>query len=182
MKTAYKVIRKQPNSKMCLACGLENDSGLKALFYELENNEVVAIFKPIEEHQSYPGMLHGGIAAAILDETIGRAFLLNHEEAWGFTIELNIRYLKPVPISADEEIKVTGRITKEEKNIFEGAGEIILKDGDIAAKACGKYMKLPLNKIPNFDLSTVGWEVVSSETDPIEIEYESINRRGRYES
>jgi acyl-coenzyme A thioesterase PaaI-like protein len=167
----YKVIRKQPNSKMCLACGLENSFGLKALFYELENNEVVALFKPIEEYQSYPGMLHGGIAAAILDETIGRAFLLNDEEAWGFTIELNIHYLKPIPIRTNEEIKVTGRITKEEKDIFEGTGEIILKDGDIAAKAYGKYMILPLNKIPNFDLSAAGWKVIPSVTDSTEIEY-----------
>jgi len=168
---SYKVTKKQPNSKMCLACGLENSFGLKALFYELENNEVVAIFQPIEEYQSYPGMLHGGIAAAILDETIGRALLLKDEEAWSYTIELNIHYLKPIPIVVDDELKVTGRITKEEKNTYEGTGEIILKDGVIAAKAHGKYMKLPLNKIPNFDLSTVGWEVIPSETDPTEIEY-----------
>jgi uncharacterized protein (TIGR00369 family) len=165
----YKVIRKQPNTKMCFACGLENKFGLKASFYELENSELIAIFKPVEEYQSYPGMLHGGVAAAILDETVGRALLLKTEEIWGFTIELNIRYIKPIPIIVDGEIRVTGRIIKEEKNIFEGTGEIILQDGDIAAKAYGKYMKLPLNKIPNFDLGAVGWKVTPSETDPTEI-------------
>jgi uncharacterized protein (TIGR00369 family) len=167
---SYKVTKKQPNSKMCLACGLENSFGLKALFYELENNEVVALFKPIEEYQSYPGMLHGGIAAAILDETIGRAFLLNDEGAWGYTIELNIRYLKPIPVSVNEEIKVISRITKEEKDIFEGTGEIILQDGEIAAKAYGKYIKMPLSKMPNFDTSAIGWKVIPSVTDPTEIE------------
>ena len=68
---------KQPNSKMCLVCGLKNRSGLGAYFYELDNGELLAIFRPAEEHQSYPGRLHGGIATAILDETIGRAIMIN---------------------------------------------------------------------------------------------------------
>jgi len=156
---------------MCLVCGLENKFGLKAFFYELENNEVVAIFKPIEEYQIYPGIMHGGIAAAIFDETIGRAMLLKYEIIWGYTAELNIRYLKPVPINVKEEIKVTGRITREEKNIFEGTGEIILKDGEIAARAYGKYIKVPRDKVPNFDPGATGWKVTPSETDPTEIEY-----------
>ena len=170
-RKVYKVVRKQPNSKTCMVCGLENNFGLKASFYELENNEVVALFKPIEEYQSYPGILHGGIAAAILDETIGRAFLLNDEAAWGYTTELNIHYLKPIPINTAEDIKTTGRITKEEKNVAEGTGEIILKGGIIAARAHAKYIKLPLGKIPNFDTVAVGWKVISSESEPTEIEY-----------
>jgi transposase len=60
----YKVVRKQNNSKMCFVCGLNNESSLKAAFFELDNNELIAIFKPQEGHQSYPGRLHGGVAAA----------------------------------------------------------------------------------------------------------------------
>ena len=84
-----KVTGKQENSKMCFVCGLKNRYGLKAQFYETENNEIVAIFKGEEEHQGYPGRLHGGIAASILDETIGRAININSEnELWGVTLEL----------------------------------------------------------------------------------------------
>ena len=75
----YHVKRKQPNSKMCFVCGMKNSFGLQTFFYELENNELLAIFKPGEEHQSYPGRLHGGIAAAILYETIGRAIMIPYE-------------------------------------------------------------------------------------------------------
>lgn len=50
-----RVNAKQENSKMCLVCGLKNPSGLKASFYELENEELLAIFRPSNEHQSYPG-------------------------------------------------------------------------------------------------------------------------------
>jgi acyl-coenzyme A thioesterase PaaI-like protein len=145
-----KIKRKQPNSKMCLVCGLKNNLGLKAHFYELENKELVGIFNPIKEHQGYPGRLHGGIISAVLDETIGRAIMINYDEdVWFVTVEFNVRFKKPVPL--DEEIKIKARITNERNRIYEGKGEILLKDGEIAAEGYGKYMKLPIEKIADFD-------------------------------
>ena len=87
----YKVEKKQFNSRMCLVCGMENSFGLKAFFYELENNELLAVFSPLAEHQSYPGRLHSGIASAMLDETIGRAILIKNQDVWGVTVELNLK-------------------------------------------------------------------------------------------
>ena len=94
----HQVTGKQPNSKMCLVCGLKNRFGLRSFFYELDSDELLAAFKPMAEHQSYPGRLHGGIAMAILDETIGRAIMMNYtEEIWGVTLEFTIRFKKPIP-------------------------------------------------------------------------------------
>ena len=91
-----KVTRKQPNSKMCFVCGLGNNSGLKSQFYELETGELLAIFRPTTDHQGYPGRLHGGLAATILDETIGRAIVLKHSDnIWGVTLEFSMRLRKP---------------------------------------------------------------------------------------
>jgi len=45
----YRVKAKQQNSKMCLVCGLKNPFGLRTAFYELDNDEVLAVFKPMEE-------------------------------------------------------------------------------------------------------------------------------------
>ena len=90
----HKVKKKQQNSKTCLVCGLKNEFGLKASFYELENDELVAVFRPLDEHQSYPGRMHGGIAGAILDETIGRAIMIRDENLFGVTVELNLKYIK----------------------------------------------------------------------------------------
>ncbi len=87
----HKIVDKQKNSKLCFVCGLKNQFGLKASFYISETKELIALFKPEEVHQSYPRRLHGGIASAILDETIGRAILNHYEnEVWGVTIELNV--------------------------------------------------------------------------------------------
>ena len=162
-----KVNAKQPNSKMCLVCGLKNPFGLHTSFYELDNNELLAIFNPREEHQSYPGRLHGGIISTILDETIGRAIMIESEsEIWGVTIDLQVRFKKPVPL--DEELRVIGRITKNSSRFFEGTGELLLEDGTVAAEGHGKYLKAPLGKIADFDEIAQEWRVVASPNDPEE--------------
>jgi acyl-coenzyme A thioesterase PaaI-like protein len=160
----YRVKAKQENTKMCLVCGLKNAFGLHCAFYELENDELLAVFRPMEEHQSYPGRLHGGIATAVLDETVGRAIRIINQEAWGVTFEFSTRYRKPIPLS--DEIKVIGRITKETHRYFEGTGEILLEDGTIAVEGRGKYLKLPLDKIADFDFDEQEWGVVALEDDP----------------
>ena len=126
----YKVLKKQNVGKMCFVCGTENNLGLKTDFYELENGELVGICKFKEGHQSFPGRGHGGVSAALLDETIGRAAAINNPDLWGVTIELSTKYRKPVPLEG--EIKIVGRITKETNRMFEGTGEIILPNGDVA--------------------------------------------------
>jgi len=161
----YKVKAKQHNSKMCFVCGLKNKAGIKAAFFETTGNELIAIFKPCSHHQGYPSRLHGGIAAAILDETIGRAITIGKEdEVWGVTVELNVKYKKPVPL--DEEIKVISRITSENKRVFEGEGKIILQNNEVAVTACGKYLKMPIEKIGAFDRQLNEWKIVTSKEDP----------------
>src|SRR5262245_37706110 len=150
---------------MCLVCGLKNPFGLQASFYELDNQELLAIFRPMVEHQSYPGRLHGGLATAILDETIGRAIMIHtSQDIWGVTLEFNTRYKQPIPL--DEELRVVGRITKDSSRVFEGTGEILLQDGSVAAEGWGKYIKLPLEKIADFDIAEQEWQVVSAGADP----------------
>ena len=156
---------KQPNSRMCLVCGLKNPFGLHTSFFELENDELLAVFTPREEHQSYPGRLHGGITSTILDETMGRAIMIKSAgEVWGVTVELNIRFKKPVPL--EQELRVLGRITKDSSRFFEGTGELLLEDGTVAAEGHGKYLKVPLEKIADFDVDEQEWRVIMTDDDP----------------
>jgi acyl-coenzyme A thioesterase PaaI-like protein len=165
-KKIYRVTAKQHNSKMCFICGVKNHFGLKASFYETDGNELIAIFKPSRHHQGYPERLHGGIAAAVLDEAIGRNINTGRDsEVWGVTVEFNIRYFKPVPL--DREIKAVTRLTSENKRFFTGSGEIILENGEIAVTAEGKYMKMPVEKISrDFTRENDDWVVVPADSDP----------------
>jgi acyl-coenzyme A thioesterase PaaI-like protein len=164
----YRVRAKQENARMCLVCGLKNPFGLRSAFYELENDELLALFRPMEEHQSYPNRLHGGIATAVLDETIGRAIRIHDQEVWGVTMEFNSRYRQPLPLT--EELRVVGRITKDARRYFEGTGEILLADGRVAVEGRGKYLKLPLDKIADFDFEAQEWRVVPADDDPEYVE------------
>lgn len=169
----HNVTRKQPNSKMCLVCGMKNPYGLKAFFYETATNELIALFTPRPEHQSYPGRLHGGITTAILDETVGRAIIMKQEETfWGVTVEFTTRFKKPVP--TDQELRVVGRITKEDGRFFEGTGEVVLPSGEIAATGHGRYIKMQLEKIADFDVEEQEWRVIESPSDPKEITVQAV--------
>ncbi len=166
---------------MCLVCGAGNPLGLQARFYELEaetagaggagagggadagdagggaaaGRELLGVFTLREEHQSYPGRLHGGISSAILDETIGRAITIAHPGTWGVTAELTLRYRKPLPLSG--EIRAVGRITRDTRRLFEGTGEILLGDGTVAVEASGKYLKMTLDEITGDDFDQREW-------------------------
>ncbi len=150
-----KVLGAQNISKNCIVCGVENRSGLHARFLELEGGDLLGTFVPTQDHQGYPGRLHGGIASALLDETMGRAINLTDPQAWGVTVELNLRYRKPVPLGAS--IRAIGRITKDSGRLFEGSGEIVLEDGGVAVEATGKFLRLPIDKIADADFDVTQW-------------------------
>jgi acyl-coenzyme A thioesterase PaaI-like protein len=150
-----KVRAAQNVSRMCLVCGVENRAGFKARFLELENGELVGVFQPRVEHQSYPGRLHGGLASAILDETIGRAINVADAQTWGVTIEFTAKFRKPVPL--DREVRAVGRITRDSSRLFEGTGEIVLEDGSVAVEAHGRYLKMPIEGIVDKEFSQTEW-------------------------
>lgn len=137
-------------SRMCMVCGTENPLSMSARFLEVEGNELVGLFEVRPEHQSYPGRLHGGASSAILDETIGRAINVLDPEAWGVTIELTVKYRRPVPI--DGPVKAVARITRDGGRLFEGTGEIVLPDGTVAVEASGRYLRLPIDRIAEGDI------------------------------
>jgi len=159
-----RVVNKQPNSRSCLVCGFSNEFGLLTSFYELDNGELLAVFTPRSEHQSYPNRLHGGISSTILDETIGRAIMIRHPQQFGVTVEITVRFKKPVP--TDLELRVIGRITRDTSRFFEGSGELLLPDGTVAVEGVGKYLKMDLEKIADFDHEEQQWRVVRSPEDP----------------
>ena len=140
-----KVIKKQKNSHMCIICGMDNELGLKAPFYEMEDESVVTVFKYQEHHQSYPGRTHGGMITCMLDELIGRAIWISEPLTWGVTTNINVRFLKPVPYN--EELIGVGRITKSNRFLFEAEGHIQDKKGNILAKATATYFKLREDQI-----------------------------------
>ena len=142
-------------SRMCMVCGVENKAGLQARFFVLDNGELAGVFRPRQEHQSYPGRLHGGLIAAILDETIGRSINVADAHTWGITVKFTVRLRKPIPL--DREVKAIARITRDTSRVFEGTGEILLEDGTVAAEAEGTYVKMAIEGIASTQFSENEW-------------------------
>lgn len=144
-----KVLKKQTNSKNCIVCGIETNAGIKASFYEMEDESVIALFSFKEIHQSYPERTHGGLITAVLDETIGRAIWIKEPNAWGVTANISVKFRKPVPY--DVPLKCIGRITENKSRLFKGVGKLFTMDNELLAEAEAVYVKLPLTKICESD-------------------------------
>jgi uncharacterized protein (TIGR00369 family) len=140
---------------MCFVCGKENHMSLNAQFLNLEDKRICALFQTTEEHQSYPGRVHGGVISAILDETIGRVIQCDDPDAFGVTIELNVKFRKPVPLGVP--LRVIAWETKRTSRIFEGEGELLLEDGSVAAQATARYFNQEIQAIAEGDMLDTDW-------------------------
>lgn len=149
-------MKKQPNSQMCFACGLENPIGLKLAFYEDEEGRVMTKFTPHDEHQGYPGAMHGGIVTALLDETLGRVAIAAGR--WMMTGRLTIRFRRPIPIG--ETLTVVGEVVNWKKHVLEARGEIRLADGRVGAEATGSFLEIPPEQVEGMEEALAFWEVV----------------------
>ena len=78
-------------------------------------------------------------------ESIERAIWIDEPETWGVTMDLNVRYRKPVPLN--EDLLVLTRITKNTRRGFEGIGYILNKEHQVLAEGTARYIKLALNTI-----------------------------------
>ena len=162
-----KITSKQSSAKHCFVCGVNNSVGLHANFFETDEKEVVALFTPTSNHQGYPVRLHGGVSASILDEAIGRAIQIDAPDTWGVTAELSLSYKKPLP--CDTELRAVGRITKENRLLYEGTGEIYTPNGDVAVSAKAKYVKMNINKISESFIHD-DWQVYPDSNDPKQVD------------
>lgn len=127
-----------PNYELCYVCGHANPLGLNVRF-QLQGDVVATRFRPSPMHAGYPGRLHGGVIAALLDETMGWAPCVVAGR-FCLAVELNVRYVKSAP--PDRELLVTGRATVVEGRIWEAVGEVRDGDGTVYAKGKGRYYPL----------------------------------------
>ncbi len=126
---------RQPNSRMCFICGLQNAVGLKmALYNDLDKQQVVSTVTVPDHFQGYPGVVHGGIVASILDEVAGRAVLIGgSDEDLMVTLKLEVKYRQPTP--TETPLTVVGRVTQPGRMRARARGEIRLPDGTLTAEA-----------------------------------------------
>jgi len=151
---------KQPNSKMCFICGLENPVGLHLHLYEVEPGVVETAYTAPEHFQGYPGVLHGGIVSAILDETAGRSLMGNDPKhpRFMFTAKLEVKYRQNVPIG--KPLKIIGRAVKSKSKSAEAwAGIYNAETNELLAEGNVLLINVPDDQFDPATLDKVGWGI-----------------------
>jgi acyl-coenzyme A thioesterase PaaI-like protein len=150
---------KQPNSKMCFICGLENPVGLHLHIYETGPGIIESTYTAPEHFQGYPGVLHGGIVAALLDEISGRAHMGSDpmKPRFMFTGKLDVKYRKNVPIG--ERLKIVGKAGRIRSKIAESWAGIYDESGELLAEADALHVDVPEEQFDLSRLDELEWKV-----------------------
>jgi acyl-coenzyme A thioesterase PaaI-like protein len=138
-------MKKQPNSRMCFVCGLQNPVGLHLAFYQDHASDPKQVRVDIlipDKYQGYPGVAHGGILAAILDELAGRAVLIDGSpDDLMVTLKMELRYRLPTP--TETPLTGVGWITRHRGNRAQAHSELRLPDGRVSVEAELVLMRPP---------------------------------------
>jgi acyl-coenzyme A thioesterase PaaI-like protein len=149
---------RQPNSRHCFVCGLENPFGLQLKFFNSASGEVTVDYTVPEHYQGYPGVVHGGIVAAMLDEATGRVFMGDPANPrFLYTARLDIRYRKNVPVG--QPLRLVGRAGKNKGRMATATGAIYNINGELLAEAEALLVDVPSEVINRVDLEAIGWKV-----------------------
>jgi acyl-coenzyme A thioesterase PaaI-like protein len=123
----------------CWGCGSAPD-GIRLMQPPSEGlTDYEAWFSFDERHQAAPGLVHGGLVAAALDEACG--LLATWYRFPAVTVRIFARYRQPVPINT--ELLVRARLVSERGRRLHVDGE--LTDGsDVLAEARAAFLHVPL--------------------------------------
>ena len=151
--------RRQPSSRHCFVCGVQNPIGLKLQFVDDGDSSVYAEVNVPDQYNGYPGVVHGGIIAAILDEVSGRALLARGHDLKNLfvTLKMEIRYRQPTPTSTP--LTAVGNIVKATAARAVVHGEIRLPDGTVTAEADCIVARPPNDFAERWDPERPYWKV-----------------------
>ncbi len=146
--------RGEPNDsprRWCYGCGDRNPEGLH-IDFEIDGGNVSGRFRPRETHQGWPGLAHGGVAAAVLDEAMGWAMYA--AGAWAMTARMEVKYRRPLPLG--EELIVTAEVTRDRGRRLEAEAAISTLSGEMLAQASGLFLRVPAERARELDASFLG--------------------------
>ena len=152
--------KRQPNSKHCFICGMENPVGLHLHIYETAPGEVESIYIAPEYFQGYPDVLHGGIVAALIDEISSRAQMGSDplNPRFMFTAKLEVKYRRNVPIG--RQLKIIGKAGKSKAKSAEAwAGIYDAETNELLAEGTTLLINVPDDQLDRSRLNDLGWKI-----------------------
>lgn len=128
-----------PHSSGCFLCGDENPCGVRTRFFV--DGDAVCVRISLPRHvNGYKNVAHGGVLAALLDESMGwAATVFGGSQRMYLTGELTVKYLAPVPVG--EEIEIRSRLLRDAGRIAYSEGELTC-GGEVRVRAKGKFLPM----------------------------------------
>ena len=93
-----RTIRLNWKTKDCYVCGPDNTVGLQVPFAPDGAHGSRATYTACAEQCGLPGLLHGGVAFALMDEAF--AWALYYQDLYGVTARAETRFRQPIPSGA----------------------------------------------------------------------------------
>jgi acyl-coenzyme A thioesterase PaaI-like protein len=120
----------------CFVCSASNPTGLSLRYSPQADGSVSAKFPGHSALEGYPGLLHGGVIATLLDGAMTNClFALGHR---ALTVELKVCY--HAGVAAAEETLLRAWLEDDSHGLFQLCAEL-RQGGTAKASATGKFMK-----------------------------------------
>ncbi len=129
-----------PWTRSCFVCGEANTHGLRLRSKLTVDGQIVLEHETRESDLGYRNIVHGGIAATLLDEVMTWAAIVTMRKPC-VAAEMSFRLKHPIAVGT--HLTVTGTLTRNLRRILVTEGLIRDPDGRVLVSATGKYVPMP---------------------------------------
>lgn len=125
----------------CFGCGQRNERGLRLRFREADDGWLESEYTSPRYYSGAPGVIHGGIQAALLDEVLGMAVHVHlGDDAHIRTAEMRVRYRRAA--APETPLTVRARIARVEEPSYFLEGEILDAEGVVLTQAEARFRRI----------------------------------------
>jgi acyl-coenzyme A thioesterase PaaI-like protein len=121
---------------LCFGCGQANLFGLQLELEPRPAGGVEGRFFVKQDHQGPPGVAHGGVIAAALDEAM--ALLLQGQGTAALTVRLEVDLLAPAPVGAFVTVRAELLESRDRKLVLNADAAV---EGEAVARAKGVFLR-----------------------------------------
>ena len=127
---------------LCFGCGADHPAGLHLSVVTGEDVSVHAVLDVGDLHQGAPGLAHGGLLAAAIDEAMGHVnWLLGVPAVTG---RLETTFLRPVPVGSTLHLDVRAVGVFGRQVFMSAEGRLGGSDGAVAVTAGAVFVQVPV--------------------------------------
>ena len=110
---------------------------------EVDEGRVVFVGEPGEQHFNPIGVVHGGLAATLLDSALGACVHTTLAEGEGYTtLETKFNLVRPM-VGGMGEVRAEGRVVHRGGRVATSEGRITRADGKLVAHGTSTCMIVP---------------------------------------